>query len=133
MDDAPPAALVSEWSPVSCRPVFNYRGWDTFPARQAEARKQGRYVGIGLSQAVKGTGRGPFETGIVRVNPSGRVSIYTGATAMGQGLGTSQIADKLCLSVKTIETYREHLKEKLNLSSGQELLRYAIEWSLAQA
>jgi DNA-binding NarL/FixJ family response regulator len=52
---------------------------------------------------------------------------------MGQGLGTSQIADKLCLSVKTIETYREHLKEKLNLSSGQELLRYAIEWSLAQA
>ncbi len=52
---------------------------------------------------------------------------------MGQGLGTSQIADKLCLSVKTIETYREHLKEKLNLSGGQELLRYAIEWSLAQA
>ena len=52
---------------------------------------------------------------------------------MGQGLGTSQIADKLCLSVKTIETYREHLKEKLNLSSGQELLRYSIEWSLAQS
>jgi DNA-binding NarL/FixJ family response regulator len=52
---------------------------------------------------------------------------------MGQGLGTSQIADKLCLSVKTIETYREHLKDKLNLTSGQSLLRYAIEWSLAQA
>ena len=42
----------------------------------------------------------------------------------------SQIADKLCLSVKTIETYREHLKQKLNLANGQELLRYAIEWSL---
>jgi DNA-binding NarL/FixJ family response regulator len=52
---------------------------------------------------------------------------------MGQGLGTSQIADKLCLSVKTIETYREHLKDKLNLTSGQSLLRYAIEWSLAQS
>ncbi len=52
---------------------------------------------------------------------------------MGRGLGTSQIADKLCLSVKTIETYREHLKLKLNLSSGQELLRYAIEWSLTQS
>jgi DNA-binding NarL/FixJ family response regulator len=52
---------------------------------------------------------------------------------MGRGMGTSQIADKLCLSVKTIETYREHLKLKLNLSSGQELLRYAIEWSLAQS
>lgn len=49
---------------------------------------------------------------------------------LGKGLGTSQIADKLCLSVKTIETYREHLKQKLNLASGQELLRYAIEWSL---
>jgi DNA-binding NarL/FixJ family response regulator len=52
---------------------------------------------------------------------------------MGQGMGTSQIADKLCLSVKTIETYREHLKVKLDLNTGQELLRYAIEWSLAQA
>jgi len=52
---------------------------------------------------------------------------------MGEGFGTSQIAEKLCLSVKTIETYREHLKTKLDLTTGQELLRYAIEWSLAQA
>lgn len=52
---------------------------------------------------------------------------------LGKGLGTSQIAEKLCLSVKTIETYREHLKQKLNLASGQELLRYAIEWSLSQS
>lgn len=49
---------------------------------------------------------------------------------LGKGLGTSQIADKLSLSIKTIETYREHLKQKLNLASGPELLRYAIEWSL---
>ena len=52
---------------------------------------------------------------------------------LGKGLATAQIADKLCLSVKTIETYREHLKQKLNLANGQELLRYAIEWSLSQA
>ena len=52
------------------------------------------------------------------------------AAAARQGHGTAQIADKLCLSVKTIETYREHLKQKLNLANGQELLRYAIEWSL---
>lgn len=49
---------------------------------------------------------------------------------LGRGMRTSEIADKLCLSIKTIETYREHLKQKLSLSSGQELLRYAIEWSL---
>jgi len=52
---------------------------------------------------------------------------------MGKGMGTGDIADQLCLSVKTIETYREHLKEKLNLTTGQELLRYAIEWSLSQS
>jgi DNA-binding NarL/FixJ family response regulator len=49
---------------------------------------------------------------------------------LGKGQTTSQIADGLCLSVKTVETYREHLKQKLNLANGQELLRYAIEWSL---
>jgi DNA-binding NarL/FixJ family response regulator len=52
---------------------------------------------------------------------------------LGQGMTTSKIADKLCLSVKTVETYREHLKQKLHLGSGPELLRYAIEWSLSQA
>jgi DNA-binding NarL/FixJ family response regulator len=51
---------------------------------------------------------------------------------MGQGMTTPRIAEKLTLSVKTIETYREHLKLKLNLHSGPELLRYAIEWSLSQ-
>jgi carbon-monoxide dehydrogenase large subunit len=79
--------------------------WHDFPRRQAEARKQNRYLGIGLAHAVKGTGRGPFETGIVRVNPSGRVSIYTGAAAMGQGLGTAlaQIcAEQLGISADNI-------------------------------
>ena len=52
---------------------------------------------------------------------------------IGKGQTTAQIADKLCLSVKTIETYREHLKQKLNLKSGPELVRYAIEWSLSQS
>jgi DNA-binding NarL/FixJ family response regulator len=51
---------------------------------------------------------------------------------LGQGMTTAKIADKLCLSVKTVETYREHLKQKLHLQSGPELLRYAIEWSLSQ-
>jgi aerobic carbon-monoxide dehydrogenase large subunit len=64
-------------------------GWDTFPARQREARRAGRFLGIGLAHAVKGTGRGPFETGIVRVSPSGRVAVFTGAALMGQGLATA--------------------------------------------
>jgi carbon-monoxide dehydrogenase large subunit len=63
--------------------------WDGFPVRQAAARREGRFIGIGLAHAMKGTGRGPFESGVVRIAPSGRVSIYTGAAAMGQGLNTA--------------------------------------------
>jgi DNA-binding NarL/FixJ family response regulator len=47
---------------------------------------------------------------------------------LGQGHGTRQIAEKLHLSIKTIETYRAHIKEKLNLASATELLQYAIQW-----
>jgi DNA-binding NarL/FixJ family response regulator len=47
---------------------------------------------------------------------------------IGHGLGTRQIAEKLYLSIKTIETYRAHIKEKLNLVSAGELLQYAIQW-----
>ncbi len=64
-------------------------GWDDFPARQQEARRHGRYLGIGLSHGVKGTGRGPFESGLVRVSRTGKVTVFTGASAMGQGLGTA--------------------------------------------
>ena len=42
-----------------CRP----RGWDDFPQRQAAARRERRYIGIGLAHGIKGTGRGPFESG----------------------------------------------------------------------
>jgi DNA-binding NarL/FixJ family response regulator len=51
---------------------------------------------------------------------------------IGQGYGTRQIAEKLHLSVKTIETYRAHIKEKLNLSDAAELLQYAIQWVSSQ-
>ena len=49
---------------------------------------------------------------------------------IGQGLGTRQIAEKLKLSVKTIETHREHIKEKLNLDSGAALVHYAVRSSM---
>ena len=65
-----------------------------FPARRASARAQGRFLGFGIATGLKGTGRGPFESAIVRVGRSGKVSIFTGAMAMGQGLKTvlAQIA-----------------------------------------
>jgi DNA-binding NarL/FixJ family response regulator len=48
---------------------------------------------------------------------------------IGQGYGTRLIAERLHLSIKTIETYRSHIKDKLNLSDATELLQYAIRWS----
>jgi DNA-binding NarL/FixJ family response regulator len=48
---------------------------------------------------------------------------------IGQGQSTRQIAGKLCLSVKTIETHITHIKRKLGLRSGTELQHRAILWS----
>lgn len=47
---------------------------------------------------------------------------------IGQGKGTREIADLLSLSVKTVETYRERLKKKLNVASAPDLARRAILW-----
>jgi len=69
--------------------VLKAAGWDEFPGRQADARRTGRYLGIGLAHGVKGTGRGPFESGLVRVSRTGRVTVFTGAAALGQGLQTA--------------------------------------------
>ena len=65
-----------------------------FPARREKARAEGRLLGFGMATGMKGTGRGPFESAIVRVGRSGKISIFTGAMAMGQGLKTvlAQIA-----------------------------------------
>ena len=77
-----------------------------FPARQAAARKEGRYLGIGIANAVEATGLGPYESATVRVSTSGRISIYTGATPQGQSHKTvlAQIAaDQLGVSYEDID------------------------------
>ena len=75
--------------PACQREILAAAGWEGFPQRQAEARAMGRFLGIGLANAVKGTGRGPFESGVVRIASPGRISVFTGAAAMGQGLKTA--------------------------------------------
>ncbi len=69
--------------------ILSATAWDDFPQRQAAARATGRYIGIGLAHGIKGTGRGPFEFAGVRVSPSGRITVSTGAAPMGQGLATA--------------------------------------------
>ena len=63
-------------------------GWSEFPARQAAARRHGRYIGLGLANYVEATGRGPFESAAIRIGPSGSVVVTTGATSQGQGVQT---------------------------------------------
>ncbi|QDT36118.1 Oxygen regulatory protein NreC [Stratiformator vulcanicus] len=49
---------------------------------------------------------------------------------IGRGITTRQIAAKLELSPKTVETYRENIKAKLNLPNGAALTRHAVQWLL---
>ncbi|MBS3820220.1 MAG: response regulator transcription factor [Phycisphaerae bacterium] len=48
---------------------------------------------------------------------------------IGQGKSTREIAAALHLSVKTIESHREHVKDKLGIANGTELLKRAIQWT----
>lgn len=66
--------------------AIDYAG---FGQRRQAAKSAGRLLGMGIGVGAKGTGRGPFESGIVRVGRSGRVSVYTGAMPMGQGIKTA--------------------------------------------
>uniref|UniRef100_A0A7C3HZP2 Response regulator transcription factor n=1 Tax=Gracilinema caldarium TaxID=215591 RepID=A0A7C3HZP2_9SPIR len=49
-------------------------------------------------------------------------------TLIGKGLGTIEIANRLNISTKTIDTHKEHIKEKLHCGSSQELRQLAVEW-----
>ncbi|HLH92234.1 MAG TPA: xanthine dehydrogenase family protein molybdopterin-binding subunit [Xanthobacteraceae bacterium] len=60
-----------------------------FAARQQVARAKGHYLGLGMAMGIKGTGRGPFESARVRIDRAGKVTVFTGAVAIGQGLKTA--------------------------------------------
>lgn len=51
----------------------------------------------------------------------------------GQGISTREIAERLHLSVKTIESYRARIKNKLNLESATELMQRAVQWVESEA
>jgi DNA-binding NarL/FixJ family response regulator len=48
---------------------------------------------------------------------------------VGEGKGTRDIAEKLHLSVKTVDVHRTNIKKKLKLESATELIRFAVRWS----
>src|ERR1700721_2577180 len=63
-------------------------GVEAFRKRQAEARRAGRYLGLGIGCYVEGTGVGPFQSALVRVDPSGKIFVTSGACPQGQGMET---------------------------------------------
>ncbi len=77
-------------------------GYEQLRKEQEEARKQGRYIGIGLSSYIEACGIAPsavvgalgaqaglWESAIVRVHPTGKVTVYSGSSAHGQGHKTT--------------------------------------------
>jgi DNA-binding NarL/FixJ family response regulator len=50
-------------------------------------------------------------------------------TLIGQGNSSREIAESLSVSIKTIETHRERIKDKLDLKNAIELLRYAMRYT----
>ena len=64
-------------------------GYEALRAEQAAARRNGRYLGIGLASYVEICGFGPFESATVRVETNGDVTVYTGISPHGQGQETS--------------------------------------------
>jgi DNA-binding NarL/FixJ family response regulator len=80
-----------------------------------------------LEQFVHGAGK-------TKADPVGTLSdreleVYR---LIGAGHGTRQIADELHVSVKTVESYQAHIKEKLSLKNARELVQHAIESTLTE-
>jgi carbon-monoxide dehydrogenase large subunit len=69
-------------------------GVAAFRARQGAARREGRCLGLGIGCYIEGTGVGPFESALVRIEPGGKLYITGGAAPQGQGMETifAQIA-----------------------------------------
>jgi carbon-monoxide dehydrogenase large subunit len=74
--------------PACLRRALEVADWTGFSARQEAARAEGRYLGIGLGCFVEEVSLGPYESGSVRVEPSGSVVVSTGACSSGQGHAT---------------------------------------------
>jgi carbon-monoxide dehydrogenase large subunit len=104
--DGRPVTYDSGDYPASQAAALREADYEGFAARQAAARANGRYIGIGIANAVEATGLGPYESATVRVATNGRITVYTGATPQGQAHKTTlaQIAaDQLGVEIGDID------------------------------
>jgi len=87
--DGKPLKYDSGDYPACQQAALDHADYAGFAHRKAQARAQGRFLGIGLASFVEGTGMGPFEGATVRVQRNGRIAVLTGATPQGQGHKTT--------------------------------------------
>jgi carbon-monoxide dehydrogenase large subunit len=95
--DGQPISYDSGNYPETLARALGSAGYEKLRAQQKELRQRRRYLGIGIGCYVEGTGVGSFEGATVRIDPSGRLIVTTGATGHGQGHETvfAQIAADL--------------------------------------
>ena len=88
------------------------------------------YLSDEEKKRIKELSRGSSETGnkfdTITTLSDRQLQIFT---LIGKGLGTVEIASKLNLSIKTIDTHKENIKAKLHCASSAELRQMAIEWT----
>jgi DNA-binding NarL/FixJ family response regulator len=93
---------------------------------QGEVYLSDRLTSTMLQQFVRGTA--PVKSSPLLALTDRELEVFR---LIGEGHGTRQIADELHLSVKTIESYQAHIKEKLALRNARELVQHAIEWTVS--
>jgi carbon-monoxide dehydrogenase large subunit len=104
--DGSPLRYDSGDYPACQKAALERAKYSSFAQRKAEARREGRFIGIGMASFVEGTGMGPFEGATVRVQANGRIAVITGASPQGQGHKTTfaQIcAEQLNVPLETID------------------------------
>jgi len=105
--------------PALLRRAMELVDYDARRREQAEQRRQGRYLGLGVACCVEEAGLGPYEEVSVSVEPSGKVIVRAGAPAQGQGHRTTFaqiVADELSVPIEDVTL----------LSGDTDLVRYSI-------
>ncbi|HLG70754.1 MAG TPA: xanthine dehydrogenase family protein molybdopterin-binding subunit [Chloroflexota bacterium] len=99
-----------------------------FRREQAAARREGRWLGLGIGCYVESTGRGPFESAMVRVDSAGKVVVATGAAPQGQSHETTLAqlcADRLGVRFEDVTVVTGDT-DAINLGVGTYASRTAV-------
>ena len=77
------------------------------------------------AKALNGMSRSPLELSPVERLSDRELEVFR---LIGRGEENTAIADKLCISRKTVEAHRAHIKEKLQITTSAELISFAARW-----